>query len=121
MPNDGFFSRVSVYLRKRDCVGRQQFITALNSCCQPRWGSRAIGFNLDYVANFSDWVNDHLADTKHTGVRQGISKFRQFKFLMRDDCVVMQVRRSCDTGQWQGLVEGQTEHKVLATSVSCFV
>jgi hypothetical protein len=112
---DQFFSRLAIYLRTHDSLCRADMLDAVNRCCESQWHTRARGLNLETVANISDWLTPRLADTKQIGKRDGIAKFRQFRFTRgADGEALMSVRTSCGdlSLAWRGLEENSLNHKV---------
>ena len=102
-----------MYLRRNDSMCRSQFHQAIRNCEAPLHNTPATTWDLDYVANFSDFIKPYLADMAQTTTREGIANFQQFQFKARPDGnVEMRVRKRCyGNDPWRGL-EGLEPHVV---------
>jgi hypothetical protein len=116
---DQMFSRIALWLRKHNATSRIGFREAILEGFKGKWSGKTLAEDIESAANVSDWLNDKLAPMgqKKTGpdLRDGITKFHQFKFSMLKGVVIMRVREWCGDkeGPWTGLTPGSTHHVVF--------
>jgi hypothetical protein len=95
---DQIFSRLSVFLACHDAFNMEQLHEAIRGSYQTKDGHRAKCEFWDRCANFSDWIKPYLTNY------DGISKFRQFRFYMKDGVVRVQARvHTSQKEEWAGI------------------
>jgi hypothetical protein len=120
---DQFFSRLAEYLRKHNATSRIGFREAIVAAFKGKWLGKVRADDIESAANVSDFIAPFLApmDSKQVGreLRDGITKFHQFKFSLLQGVVIMQVREWCSKGDapWTGLVPGSTHHVLFKDDI----
>ena len=95
---DQFFSRLATYLSCHDAANIDELHDAIRRCYQTKAGVRAQTAHWDRCANFSEWIDPFLTKYK------GISRFRQFRFYMKDSAVHVQARvNTTGNEEWAGI------------------
>jgi hypothetical protein len=107
---DQIFSRLSVYLACHDALNMEQLHVAIRGGYQTKDGHRAKCEFWDRCGNFSDWIKPYLTNY------DGISKFRQFRFYMKDGAPHVQARvHTSQREEWAGIRGQDAFTKVFRT------
>jgi hypothetical protein len=95
---DQIFSRLSVYLACHDALNLDELHEAIRGGYQTKDGHRAKCEFWDRCGNFSEWIKPYLTNY------DGISRFRQFRFYMKDGVAQVQARtHTSQREEWAGI------------------
>ena len=116
---DQLFSRIATWLRKNNATSRIGFREAIVKSFGGKWANKTFAADIERAANVSDWLKDYLGPmgkkTQGPVIRDGITKFHQFKITMLHNVVIMRVREWCGDpdAPWSGLTPESTHHVVF--------